>query len=524
MKKRSIALLLAVIMCASLMVIPAQADSAKGGATASTALNLRSGASTSNSIILTMPRGAQMIVLSEDDGWCKVSYKGTEGYASAQYLSIQTSMNGDFGSGSITGSDVRMRKSASTSSSVLGVFDKGASVSVTGVSGNWYAVTYNGKSGYVCADYVKLGAAAQAAPQTPSTGDNTADNGNDNNSNTTSAIMTGSVIGTYVNVRSGPGTGYSAVGNYSNGVVMNVYGAENGWYKVSYKNTTGYILAKYFRPTAATVYSAAKDGTVNANSVRLRLGPSTDFSTVGMYSKNTAVKVSGENGDWYEVSIDGTYGFMSKEYVSIGSGSTQGGSVSTPATEELNTTGIVTGNGVRMRGGPGTSYATIGYYDKGIKLAVTGKTGSWYAVSYNGLSGYMSVDYVRLSSSGSEAEKIIATAKEYLGTPYVYGGASPKGFDCSGFIYYLFGQYGYSLHRGATSQYNNDGVYIEKSQLIPGDLVFFSGGGDPISHVGMYIGDGQFIHSSSGKGYVVITALDSSYYLEHYAGAKRVLG
>lgn len=512
------ALLLAVIMCASLMVIPAQADSAKGGATATTALNLRSGAGTSNSIILTMPRGAQMIVLSEDNGWCKVSYKGTEGYASAQYLSIQTSMNGDFGSGSITGSDVRMRKSASTSSSVLGVFDKGAAVSVTGVSGNWYAVTYNGKSGYVCADYVKLGAAAQTVPQNPTTGENSNDNNN------SSAVMTGSVIGTYVNVRSGPGTGYSAVGNYSNGVVMNVYGAENGWYKVSYKSTTGYILAKYFRPTAATVYGSAKDGTVNANSVRLRLGPSTDFSTVGMYSKNTAVKVSGENGDWYEVSIDGTYGFMSKDYVSIGSGSTAGGSVSTPATEELNTTGIVTGNGVRMRGGPGTSYATIGYYDKGIKLAVTGKTGSWYAVSYNGLSGYMSVDYVRLSSSGSEAEKIIATAKEYLGTPYVYGGASPKGFDCSGFIYYLFGQYGYSLHRGATSQYNNDGVYIEKSQLIPGDLVFFSGGGDPISHVGMYIGDGQFIHSSSGKGYVVITALDSSYYLEHYAGAKRILG
>lgn len=517
MKKRSIAMLLAVIMCASLIAIPVQADSAKGGATVSTALNLRSGAGTSNSILLTMPRGAQVVVLSEDNGWCKINYKGTEGYASSQYLSIQTSMNGDFGSGTVTGSDVRMRKSASTSSSVLGVFEKGAAVSVTGVSGNWYAVSYNGKSGYVSADYVKLGKAASTpAVSTPTD--------NNNTNSTAGSGMTGAIIGTYVNVRSGPGTNYSAVGNYSNGVVMNVYGAENGWYKVSYKSTTGFILAKYFRPTADTVYSSVKDGTVNANSVRLRLGPSTDFSTVGMYSKNTAVKVSGESGDWYEVSINGTYGFMSKDYISIGSGSSQNTGSSTAPSEELNTTGIVTGNGVRMRGGPGTSYATVGYYDKGTKVVVTGKTGSWYAVSYNGLSGYMSADYIRLSSTGSEAEKIIATAKEYLGTPYVYGGASPRGFDCSGFIYYLFGQYGYSLRRGATSQYNNDGVYVEKSQLIPGDLVFFSGGGDPISHVGMYIGDGQFIHSSSGKGYVVITALDSYYYLEHYAGAKRVLG
>ena len=518
MKKRFLAMLLAVIMCASLFAIPALADSAMGGATVSTALNLRSGAGTSNSILLTMPRGAQVIVLGEDNGWCKVNYKGTEGYASAQYLSIQTSMNGDFGSGTVTGSDVRMRKSASTSSAVLGVFDKGASVSITGVSGNWYAVNYNGKSCYISADYVKLGAAAAA--ETPAA-DNTGSNAP---AAPASGGATGAIIGTYVNVRSGPGTGYSVVGNYSNGVTMNVYGAENGWYKVSYKNTVGYIMAKYFRPTASTVYDAAKDGSVNANSVRLRLGPSTDYSIVGMYSKNTAAKVSGETGDWYEVSINGTYGYMSKQYVSLSSNNTASGGNTAAPTETLNTTGIVTGNGVRMRGGPGTSYATVGYYDTGIRLTVTGKTGNWYAVSYNGLSGYMSADYVRLSSSGSEADKIIATAKEFLGTPYVYGGASPKGFDCSGFIYYLFGQYGYSLRRGATSQYNNNGTYVEKSQLIPGDLVFFSGGGDPISHVGMYIGDGQFIHSSSGKGYVVITALDSYYYLEHYAGAKRVLG
>ena len=82
-----------------------------------------------------------------------------------------------------------------------------------------------------------------------------------------------------------------------------------------------------------------------------------------------------------------------------------------------------------MRSGAGTSYSTIGYYDKGIHVKVTGKTGSWYAVSYNGLSGYMSTDYVKLSTGNTVGNQIVATAKQYLGTPYVYGGSSrPTGF------------------------------------------------------------------------------------------------
>ena len=191
--------------------------------------------------------------------------------------------------------------------------------------------------------------------------------------------------------------------------------------------------------------------------------------------------------------------------------------------DKMDKIGIVTGDGVRMRSGAGTSYSTIGYYNKGIQVKVTGKTGSWYAVSYNGLSGYMSADYVKLSTGNAVADKIVATAKQYLGTPYVYGGSSPRGFDCSGFMYYLYGQYGYSLWRGAGGQWNHNGTKVDKSDLQPGDLVFFSDSVDPIGHVGMYIGNNQFIHASSGKGCVVITSLSSSYYANHYTGAKRII-
>ena len=90
-------------------------------------------------------------------------------------------------------------------------------------------------------------------------------------------------------------------------------------------------------------------------------------------------------------------------------------------------------------------------------------------------------------------------------------------------MYYLYGQYGYSLWRGAGGQWNHNGTKVDKSDLQPGDLVFFSDSVDPIGHVGMYIGDNQFIHASSGKGCVVITSLSSSYYANHYTGAKRII-
>ena len=90
---------------------------------------------------------------------------------------------------------------------------------------------------------------------------------------------------------------------------------------------------------------------------------------------------------------------MSKDYIKIVS------TASSATVEKMDKIGIVTGDGVRMRSGAGTSYSTIGYYNKGIQVKVTGKTGSWYAVSYNGLSGYMSTDYVKLSTGNAVADR-----------------------------------------------------------------------------------------------------------------------
>lgn len=120
------------------------------------------------------------------------------------------------------------------------------------------------------------------------------------------------------------------------------------------------------------------------------------------------------------------------------------------------------------------------------------------------------------------ASKIISTSKNYLGVPYVWGGTSPQGFDCSGFIQYVFSKNGISLPRVTSDQYNA-GTSVSKSNLIPGDLVFFETYKPGPSHIGIYLGNNQFIHASSGAEKVTISNLTSTYYTSHYIGARRVI-
>lgn len=126
------------------------------------------------------------------------------------------------------------------------------------------------------------------------------------------------------------------------------------------------------------------------------------------------------------------------------------------------------------------------------------------------------------TATSPKAKAIISTAKSFLGVPYVWGGQSPSGFDCSGYINYVFGKHGITLPRTAAEQFNV-GTSVSKSNLIPGDLVYFTTYKEGPSHVGIYLGNGQFIHASSGKEEVTISSLSSNYYTSRYIGAKRVI-
>ena len=151
------------------------------------------------------------------------------------------------------------------------------------------------------------------------------------------------------------------------------------------------------------------------------------------------------------------------------------------------------------------------------------------APSAAALNGTTSSSSSSTSTSGSSTTgsatgaQIVAEAKKYLGTPYVYGGASPSGFDCSGFVYYVLKQLGYAPYRTPADQYSM-GTYVSKENLQPGDVVFFAGTGSTsaISHVGIYVGNGQFIHSPNSRSTVSYADLTSGYWAQHYYGARRM--
>lgn len=192
------------------------------------------------------------------------------------------------------------------------------------------------------------------------------------------------------------------------------------------------------------------------------------------------------------------------------------------------------GDALRVRQGPGTSYSILCSVYDGDRFPITGKTNGWYQILCNGRTGYVSAAFVTVQdsnevtkpgenpSSNPLGQQIVEFALQYVGYPYVYGTAGPDTFDCSGFTSYVYAKFGYTLNRSSKDQIKN-GVAVAKESLEPGDLVLFSSNGEYPTHVGLYIGDGNIVHASTEKDGVKISSLNTSYYIQNYFGARRVL-
>ncbi|WP_432357406.1 C40 family peptidase [Sporosarcina sp. UB5] len=126
-------------------------------------------------------------------------------------------------------------------------------------------------------------------------------------------------------------------------------------------------------------------------------------------------------------------------------------------------------------------------------------------------------------ASSSDTATITETASSLVGIKYAYGGTTKAGFDCSGFVTYVFKQHGIKLSRTSSGMYAS-GTKVEKDDLIEGDLVFFNTSGKGVSHVGIYIGDGKFAHASTSKGVSIAKLNDPHYWGKRYVGAKRITG
>lgn len=196
-----------------------------------------------------------------------------------------------------------------------------------------------------------------------------------------------------------------------------------------------------------------------------------------------------------------------------------------------NENGYVNCNVLNVRVSPNTSSEIVTQLPYGSRLEIIYADLGWYNVRMeNGVTGFVFAPYITKAEivppaavPNTIAENVASDAHNYIGYRYVYGTSGPSTFDCSGFTSYLYRQYGVTLPRTSTSQ-GAYGTYVDKSALIPGDIVCFSNRSDRrINHVGVYIGDGNFIHASTSVRGVVMDSLYSNYYVNHYVTARRVL-
>lgn len=261
-------------------------------------------------------------------------------------------------------------------------------------------------------------------------------------------------------------------------------------------------------------------GTVTADALRLRSDPTAEGEILATASSGTNVVVLEEAEDgWYKVNYNSVEGYMSGEYLDV----------ATKAETDLGYGQVDTdGDTLNMRAGASTSFDTLCAIPSGTVLELEGIYEGWYKVTYAGNTGYVSSEYIAITTEPAAAvssalgEQLVALAKQYLGTPYVLGGNGPSSFDCSGFTKYIYAQFGYSLNRTATDQLQN-GVSISRDELQPGDLVFFRyRTSKPVSHVGIYIGGGEFIHASTNRYVVQIDQMNSGHYDNVYVYARRV--
>ena len=279
------------------------------------------------------------------------------------------------------------------------------------------------------------------------------------------------------------------------------------------------LTAMLLAATALAADIATGAGCTTGSSLRLRAEPSTSASVVTTLDKSVAVAILDDSVDgWYKIAYNGSTGYVSADYLNVDQDNV------------FTTYGRVNSDGVNVRSDASTDSSVLATIEEDAIVTVNGLVDGWYDVTCEyGTEGYIRSDFLDLTESSSSNSDIAATAKQYLGTGYVYGGASPRGFDCSGFTMYVYSQHGYSLPHSATSQWQSGlGTRVySNSELQPGDLVFYNdpsrNAGKACSHAGIYTGDGQFIHSSSSRsGGVIVSSLTSGYYNTYFVGGIQV--
>lgn len=495
----------------------------------STNLRIRKGPGTNHSVIGYLTNGEVFNIDGKNGQWYKINTNGKSGYIHKDYVK---ELNGNSNSGSNSGSSnngnssessdldtslagktgkvvnvsssLRVRQSPSTSSSVIGSLRGGQTFEIKGKSGQWYYVKANGITGYIHGDYVQVVSGGNSGGSTDGNS-----GGSDSELDTSLAGKKGKVVNvsSSLRIRQSNSTSSAIVGHLNSGQTFNIKGKKGQWHYIDAQGTTGYVHEDYVK-----VISNDEGGNSGGNN-----------SGGGSQTGDLDESCNGKIGKIVNVSTN-----------------------------------------LRLRSQPNTSSSVLAYLLPSERVNLKGKTSSgWYKVSHNGKIGYVSSKYVEIVSSSeggsdnnnsggevnqSKYEQVLSIMKAQIGSPYIYGGSGEtltqsllstlrnrfldhanrgfydissqylngnyRAFDCSGLMQWSFGQAGISLGRTTWDQINN-GVEVSPSNAKPGDLLFFSNMG----HVGMYIGNGQWIEAPNKGKFVSIASVPWS----KIGRARRVL-
>ena len=346
----------------------------------------------------------------------------------------------------------------------------------------------------------------------------------------------GTVTADALNVRSGPSTSYGITTKLYKGDKVEILETSNGWHKIKASNgKIGWVSGDYIKVSSGSTSqpsTSTTKATVTATSLNVRSGAGTSYSVITKLPKGTVVDVleSASNG-WKKIKTSGgTTGWVSGDYLTTGSA---GNSSTDNSTSQTSYKATVNTDSLNMRKGAGTSYSVITKLSNGTVVDVLeSASNGWKKIkTSNGTIGWVSGSYLAngvveqtSTPSTNKVQAVIDLAHKQLGKPYVWGAEGPNSFDCSGLIYYVYkNAASITLPRTSSDQYSA-GVAVSRSNLKAGDLIFSSTDGTGnITHVAIYVGDGQMIHAPRNGKNVEKVSINNSYWNKAYVGARRVL-
>ena len=389
-------------------------------------LGLRKGADSSHEIITSIPSGARVNIIDKvSDNWYKVGYKDFVGYVEAKDIRVLGDNLNQDNVGLISANQLNVRTSPNENGQVIGTLHKNDKVNVLDKSiDGWYKIDFNGRRAYVSSKYVNLISYKNNEVKTEVKKEPIEGTGKVN-------------INTALNVRQASTTNSRIIGSLKGGEKVNIISESNGFYKIEFNNSYGYVYSKYIskdgdsekvqvvkqeevkkekvdeskkeakatpkaEPVVLAVRSLNKTGIVNvSSSLNVRSSASTSSKVIGSLSGNTKVTIVGEEGAFYKIEYKGSHGYVAKEYVkdvTENNNSNQGTQTpekpSTPESTEK--TGIVNvSSSLNVRSEASTSSKVIGSLSGNTKVTIVGEEGAFYKIEYKGSHGYVAKEYVK---------------------------------------------------------------------------------------------------------------------------------